>query len=116
MKYRKLRVQDLLKEEISLIIQKEIRDPGMGFITVLEVKMSEDLKSAKVLISIYGEEAEKKNTIDALKRSKGYIKYLLGQRVKLRYMPELNFVIDDTYEKAARIEAILKKEADVHGD
>jgi ribosome-binding factor A len=116
MRYRKQRVQDLLREEISLIIQREVRDPGMGFITILDVKMSEDLKIAKVHLSIYGDETEKKNTLDALKRSKGYIKFLLGQRVKLRYTPDLNFVIDDTYEKAARIEAILKKEADAHKD
>ena len=56
MKYRKLRVQDLLREEISLIIQREIRDPGMGFITILDVKMGEDLKIAKVYLSIYGDE------------------------------------------------------------
>jgi ribosome-binding factor A len=110
MKYRKLRVQDLLREEISLIIQREIRDPGMGFITILDVKMGEDLKIAKVYLSIYGDEGKKAATLEALKRSKNYIKFLLGKRVKLRYMPELYFVIDDTYEKAARIEEILRKE------
>ena len=59
MKYRKLRVQDLFREEIALIIQREIRDPGMGFITVLGVKMSDDLKDAKVYLSIYGDEEQK---------------------------------------------------------
>ncbi len=116
MKYRKLRVQDLMREEISLIIQREIRDPGMGFITVLGVKMSDDLKMAKVYLSIYGDEMEKKNTLDALKRSRGYVKFLLGQRIKLRYMPDINFVIDDTYEKAARIEEILKRTNDAESD
>ncbi len=116
MKYRKLRVQDLLKEEIALIIQREIRDPGMGFITVLGAKMSEDLKDAKVYISIYGDEIQKTATMNALKRSKSYIKFLLGKRIQLRFMPELHFVIDDTYEKAARIEEILKKDANVQRD
>ena len=116
MKYRKLRVQDLLKEEIALIIQNEIRDPGIGFVTVLGVKMSEDLKNAKVYISIYGDEDKKKRALEALKRSKAYLKFQLGKRVKLRYLPELNFVIDDTFEKAARIEEILKKEADGRND
>jgi ribosome-binding factor A len=116
MKYRKLRVQDLLREEIALIIQREIRDPGMGFITILGVKMSEDLKNAKVYLSIYGDEQTKAATLEALKRSKNYIKFLLGKRIKLRSMPELHFVIDDTYEKAARIEEILKKETDVQQD
>ena len=116
MKYRKLRVQDLLKEEIALIIQREIRDPGMGFITVLGTKMSEDLKDAKVYLSIYGDEEQKAATLAALKRSRSYIKFLLGKRIQLRNMPELHFVIDDTYEKAARIEEILKKEANVRHD
>lgn len=116
MKYRKLRVQDLLREEISLIIQREIRDPGIGFVTVLDVRMSEDLKIAKVYLSIYGSEEEKKKTQEALKRSRGYIRHLLGDRVKLRYTPELNFIIDDTFEKAARIEEILKKEAHDQSD
>ena len=116
MKYRKLRVQDLLREEIALIIQREIRDPGMGFITVLGVKMSDDLKEAKVYLSIYGDEEQKAATMAALKRSRNYIKFLLGKRIQLRMMPELHFVIDDTYEKAARIEEILKKEANVHQD
>jgi ribosome-binding factor A len=116
MKYRKLRVQDLFKEEVALIIQREIRDPGMGFVTVLGVKMSDDLKNAKVYLSIYGNEEEKAATLAALKRSRSYIKFLLGKKIQLRYMPELHFIIDDTYEKAARIEEILKKEADVHHD
>ena len=116
MKYRKLRVQDLLREEIALIIQREIRDPGMGFITVLGVKMSDDLKDAKVYLSIYGDEGQKAATLAALKRSRSYIKFLLGKRIHLRYMPELHFIIDDTYEKAARIEEILKKEANVQQD
>ena len=116
MRYRRLRVQDLLREEISLIIQRELQDPGLGFITVVEVKMSEDLKAGKVYVSIYGDEEEQKHTLEALKRSKGNIKFLLGQRVKLRYMPEVTFLIDDTLERVQRIEEILKKEAHENKD
>ena len=116
MRYRRLRVQDLLREEISLIIQRELHDPGLGFVTVVEVKMSEDLKTGKVYVSIYGDEEEQKHTLEALKRSKGYIKFLLGQRVKLRYIPELTFLLDDTLERVQRIEEILKKEADESKD
>ncbi len=109
MRYRKLKLQDLLKEEISLIIQRDIKDPGIGFITILDVKMTEDLKHAKVLYSIYGSDEEKKKTDQALKRAKGYIKALLGERLELRYMPDITFVVDDYYENIARIEEILKK-------
>jgi ribosome-binding factor A len=115
MKYRKLRIQDQLREEISLIIQREIKDPGIGFVTILEVKMTDDLKIAKVYCSVYGEE-DKKKTIDALQRSKGYIKFLLGKRVQLKYMPDLTFILDTTYEKVARIEELLRKDANVQED
>ena len=110
MRYRRLRVQDLLREEISLIIQHELHDPGLGFITIVEVKMSEDLKSAKVYISIYGSDEEQKHTLEALKRSKGYIKFLLGKRVTLRYIPDLTFLLDDTLERVQRMEEIFKRE------
>ncbi|HOE18536.1 MAG TPA: 30S ribosome-binding factor RbfA [Syntrophorhabdaceae bacterium] len=113
MRYRRLRIQDLLREEISLIIQRDLKDPGVGFVTILDVKMSEDLKTAKVMCSIYGSDEEKKKTLAALKRSRGYVKFLLGQRVKLKYTPDVSFVLDDVYEKALRIEEILKREADV---
>jgi ribosome-binding factor A len=116
MKYRRLRVQDLLREEISSIIQRDVKDPGFGFVTILEVKMTEDLKTAKVFFSIYGTEEEKKKTTEALNRSKGYIKFLLGKRIKLRYTPDLYFTLDDTYEKISKIEEILEKGAHVRED
>ncbi len=112
MRYRRLRVQDLLREEISLIIQRELQDPGLGFVTVVDVRVSEDLKSAKVYISIYGSDEEQKHTLEALKRSKGYIKFLLGKRVTLRYIPELTFSLDDSLERVQRMEEIFKKDAD----
>ena len=111
MKYRRLKLQDLLREEISSIILRDIKDPGFGLVTILDVKMTEDLKHAKVYYSIYGSDEEKEKTAHALKRSKGYIKFLLGERLKLRYMPEIVFVVDDSYERMARIDAILEKEA-----
>lgn len=116
MKYRKLRIQDQLREEISLIIQRETKDPGIGFVTIMEVKMTDDLKIAKVYCSVYGENEEKKKTLEALQRSKGYIKFLLGKRVQLKYMPDLEFILDDTFEKAARIEELLRKDDHVRED
>ena len=78
MKYRRFRMQDVLREEISSIIQQEIKDPGIGFITILDVKMTEDLKYAKVLYSVYGSDEERAKTVEALRRAKGYIKHVLG--------------------------------------
>lgn len=109
MKYRRFRMQDLFREEISSIIQQEIKDPGIGFITVLDVKMTEDLKYAKIFYSVYGNEEEKHRTVDALRRAKGYIKHVLGTRVKLKYMPEITFVLDTGQAKLDRIDELLKK-------
>ena len=78
MRYRRFRHAGSLREEISSIIQQEIKDPGIGFITILDVKMTEDLKHAKVLYSVYGSEEERAKTVEALRRAKGYIKHLLG--------------------------------------
>jgi ribosome-binding factor A len=114
MRYRKLRVQDLLREEISSIIHKDMRDPGIGFVTILEVKMSEDLKNAKVYCSVYGSDEERQKTLGVLRKSKGYVRFLIGQRLTLRYTPEINFVLDDAFERVERIEQILKKEEQEH--
>ncbi len=78
--------------------------------------MTNDLKIAKVYCSVYGEDEDRKKTIEALQRSKGYIKFLLGKRVQLKYMPDLTFILDNTFEKAARIEEILKKDAHARED
>ena len=102
-------MQDLFREEISEIIQQEIKDPGIGFITILDVKMTEDLKYAKVLYSVYGSEDEKYKTVEALRRAKGYIKHVLGTRVKLKFMPEITFVLDTGQGKLDRIDELFKK-------
>jgi ribosome-binding factor A len=109
MKYRRFRMQDLFREEISQIIHQEMKDPGIGFITILDVKMTEDLKFARVLYSVYGNDDEKYRTVDALRRAKGYIKHELGTRVKLRFMPELTFVLDTGQNQQDRIEELLMK-------
>jgi len=101
-------MQDLFREEISEIIQREIRDPGLGFITILDVKLSEDLKYAKILYSVYGSDEEKQKTVEALKRARGYIKHLLGKRVQLRLMPEITWEIDTQQDKIDKIEKILE--------
>ena len=116
MKFRRLRMQDFLREEISTIIQQEIKDPGLGFITVIDVKMTEDLKYAKVFYSVFGTDEEKERTAQALKRAASYVKHLLGERVRLKYIPEITFVFDTEQERMARIDEILKKAGDVSED
>lgn len=109
MRYRKERMQDFIREEISDIIQKEIKDPGLGFITIIDVRMTDDLKYAKIYYSVFGTDEEVEKTVDALGRARGYIKHILGKRISLRYMPDISFLLDRSEEKARRIDQLIEK-------
>ena len=95
--------------EISMIISREINDPKLGFPTVTEVDIAPDYSSAKVYVSFLGKNYKKRDGLEALKRSKGHIKSLLAKRVQMRKIPDLVFVVDDSLDKAQRIEDILNK-------
>jgi ribosome-binding factor A len=84
--------------EISTVINTEVKDPSLGFVTVTDVKMSRDLSRATIFVSILGEEQDKKNTIAALKRAKGFIRREMAGRVRLRFAPELEFELDISAE------------------
>ncbi len=113
MSYRSHRLSEELKNEISAIIAQEIKDPRVGFATVTEVKVSPDLRHARVLVSVLGSPEEKQATFDALVGATGYIRRLIGARVKLRHTPELSFIYDDSIEhgdKMMRLMEEIKKE------
>ena len=78
--------------------------------------MTEDLRLAKVYFSCYGDAEAKEKTLQTLKKSRRYIKFLIGQRVKLRYTPDIEFFFDDRLERLERIEEILKKDSHVSND
>ncbi|HUC90927.1 MAG TPA: 30S ribosome-binding factor RbfA [Paenibacillus sp.] len=106
-KVRVGRVGEQIKKEISLIIQQELKDPRIGFITVTGVEVTSDLSQAKVYLSVLGSEEQKENTLAALARSKGFLRSELGKRIQLRHIPELIFKFDSSIEYGSRIEALL---------
>lgn len=106
---RPARVAERIREEVSLIIQNRVKDPGMGVVTVTDVTVTPDLKTARVHYSVLGGDAERLAVRDALRRSKGFIRKELGRSMQLRYSPELAFIYDDTYEKGARIDRLLRE-------
>lgn len=105
---RILQVNELLKHEISEILQREMQDPRLDGVTVTEVRTSRDLQHAHVFISCLARAEERAGVQAALDRGAGHIRYLLGRRVRLKYIPELRFSLDDSYERANRILEILK--------
>jgi len=113
------RVGEAMKEEISSIIQKELKDPRLGFLTVTGVSLSRDLRHAKVYVSVLGEEEVMEKTLESLKGGVGYIRRLLGSRMKLKFIPELSFRLDRSPAQSAHIEKILKgleKEKDLESE
>ena len=103
------KLDSILMKEISTIILQDINDPKLGFPTVTEVDVAPDLKTAKVYVSCLGKNYMKRDGIQALRKAKGYIKSQLAKRIKLRKIPDLYFIVDDTLDKAERIEEILSK-------
>jgi ribosome-binding factor A len=96
-----------LKNEIGAIIAQEIKDPRVGFVTVTEVKVSPDLRHARVAVSVLGSSEERQETFEALVRATGYIRRLVGARIRLRHTPELSFAYDDSIERGDRMMRLL---------
>ena len=108
MAHRLERFNSLLRQEISDLLQRQVKDPRLGsFISVTSVEISPDLSFAKVFISRFGTEQEKQDTINALNTAAGFFRHELGERMKTRRIPDLSFRIDNTMEKAARVLEII---------
>ena len=108
-KPRVKRVEAALKEEVSRIIHDDLKDPRLGFITVTKVKLTPDLRSARIYYSVLGDEKSKTSSKIGLKQAKGYMRKLIGQRLRLRYTPEISFNLDDTSDYVQKIEDIIDK-------
>jgi len=106
---RQLRVNNLLQEEISQIIRTEIHDPDIGFATITGVKITGDLRHAHIYASVLGDEKEVRDTMAALVRASSAIRSELGKRIRLKYIPELAFELDETAHHAQRIETLISE-------
>lgn len=100
---RASRVKQLLQQEISRILQMSIKDPRIQLVTVTDVKLTDDLREAKVFVSSLDPSGERESLLTGLKRATGYIRGELGRALKLKYIPTLEFVFDDSYDKQERL-------------
>jgi ribosome-binding factor A len=94
-----------MKQEIADILMRKIKDPRIGFVTVTDVDLSDDLRNAKVFVSIYG--GDKEETLKGLKSASAFIRSELGRRMTMRCIPEILFRFDDTVEHGAHIMELL---------
>ena len=109
MTLRREKLQELFKEETSAILQRRLRDPRIGFVSVMDVELSADLRHAKIFVSVLGDEEAKRRTMEGLERATGFVRSELGRRVNLRYTPEILFRLDDSIERGTRIAALLRE-------
>ena len=108
MSYRIERINNLIRQEISELLQRQVKDPRLGtFIAVTEVSTSPDLKSAKVFVSRISNQEEKEETMQALEAAAGFLRKSLMKNLRLRRVPDLHFYWDDSIERADRLFRLL---------
>jgi ribosome-binding factor A len=103
------RVAELLQEEIAQIVGYELEDPRLVGVTVTEVRVSDNLRDARVFVMVSGDEAEHKGALEALHRATTYVRKQLGFALGLRHTPNLHFVRDTIEEKGARVDQLLEQ-------
>ncbi|MBP2001073.1 ribosome-binding factor A [Paenibacillus shirakamiensis] len=106
-KNRTGRVSEQIKKELSLLIQTEMKDPRIGFVTVTGVEVTNDISQAKIYLSVFGDNEQKDKSLKGLEKAKGFLRSELGKRMLLRHTPELIFKIDESIAYGSHIEKLL---------
>lgn len=107
--HRPDRVADQIREEISVLLARQVQDPGIGFVTVTRVQVSPDLQVARVFYTTMGTEAERRQTERGLARALPFLRRQVGERLRLRRVPVLQFVFDKSVETQERVERLLRE-------
>jgi len=106
---RQRKLADLIKKEVSTILEYKLKDPRKGFITITQVKVSGDLRIAFVYYTVLGEADERAKSAEALEHSKSFIRSELSNILKMRFVPELRFFYDDSLDYSEHINDILRR-------
>ena len=103
------KINDLLKRELALLIQNEVRDPRVGMVSITEVRVSRDLAYADVYFTALGKDtaAEVRESQEALSRASGYLRSLLAKNVNLRTTPKLKFIYDDSISRGQHLSSLI---------
>ena len=109
---RMRRVDEAMREVLSDVLTHDLKDPRVGFVTVTDVKTSPDLRHARVYVSVLGDPDAVEASLEGLRSAHGYLQGRVGSELRLKNTPTLNFVHDDTAERAQRLERLLKDRED----
>ncbi len=103
------KLQELIKQEMSKMLLREIKDPRIGFVTVTDVEVTGDLREAKIYVSIMGGEEQIQSSLEGLHSALGFIRREIGRRIRLRFTPEISFALDNSLDYGEHIQKILLK-------
>ncbi|MBE3596057.1 MAG: 30S ribosome-binding factor RbfA [Hydrogenibacillus sp.] len=106
---RPQRIAEQIKKELGVLLQQEVKDPRIGFVTVTGVEVTPDYEEAKVYVSIMGDEEEREQALEGLKRAQGFLRTELGRRIEVRHIPELIFKLDTSLDYGLRIDRLLSE-------
>ena len=113
MSTRTERVSDLIKDEISRLLLREVRDPRVGFVTITGASVSPDLKAVRVHVSVLAEPEARRESLKALNAAAGFFRRALFKNLRLRFAPAVSFHLDESLDKGDRIERVLRQ---IHGE
>src|SRR5205809_419474 len=116
------RVAEQIRSELASLLAREVHDPGIGFVTLTRVQISPDLQSARVFYTALGDGAARRNSARALERAAPFLRRQIGSRLRLKRVPELKFLYDESIAGQDRIEQLLNEirtpapDADINDD
>lgn len=104
------RVARQIQRELAEVIQREVKDPNVGFVTVNDAEVTRDLSVARVYVSVLttNSDTDKQASVDALNRATNFLHGLVSKRMRMRHIPELRFILDESVERGLRMDALLK--------
>lgn len=103
------RVGDQIRAEVANLLGRELQDPGLGFVTVTRVRMTPDLQIARIYYTTMGDEKARRRTAQALQRALPFIRRSIGSRLRLRRVPDIEFIFDESIEQDERLERIIRE-------
>jgi len=108
---RTARLESEIREEIADVVSRKLKDPRLGFVTITRVEISPDLHYARVLVSVLGDDAARRKSLEGLRQAAGFVRRELGRRLRIRQTPELDFRADPGIDNADRVARLLEQMA-----
>lgn len=103
-----MKLREEIKKEVSFILHRKVKDPRLGFVSVTDIDLSRDYSYCKIYVSVFGDDEQKRETMEGLTKATGFVRSELAKNLRLRGTPQITFLYDPSLEYGSKINAILK--------